>query len=724
MVFHPRGSRLTEYAVGELSDQHTGRIKRHLARCARCRRTVSAVRKLLHDGADQPDAVPPPALLNRILQAAESGWDVILPVADPPVRLGSARAFAWLTVVLVGVASVVATTLWVSELRADRSELLFAEPHLLPGREVAVTYRGTSLFHDEDRLVLRARYRTVDDEPYNRAGRHVMAGELRRVGRGAFEGTARLPDEAVYAVFTVEDAAGRVVDSNRQTFWELLLQEGKHPAFEALLQRINDHSGRSWQVAYETTQLMTALYPDNPNSWAHRVAFERFVYPDGLTDSLQAVYRARFDELDRRWNPQEHLPAHVLAGMFSFASTLEGRGSAHAEKWKRRLLKEAPRNAVAIGYAVLDVRNWEDPEQYFVDLDELWARVGPHRTIAMVAYLVAVRTEDYAQLIRWADRFEAMDPFDGLQIAIRLSTFSASRESGIRRLRHQLRLLDEDAEATRPLGRTVNWHRQQIDARRREILSALGQALLMTGDQEAGLLALELAVQNTWNVLAFGALASARLAVGDTLGAADVTAAVVVDPTTPPAVRDSLTHVALDLVDQPSWTAMLRAARASMYAHVLESAVAIRVPSGVRVYDLRGQRRSWRDLVTGRVTVVGTVFRYGSALGRVMRVHEALTRAFGNQVQMIGLSADARSAVDGASPFQLDAPFPVVENPSGELREVLNWWGIPSFFVLDATGVVRFARSSDGDVLRQVATLLALEDQSIVADNPAGAEQP
>ncbi len=152
--------------------------------------------------------------------------------------------------------------------------------------------------------------------------------------------------------------------------------------------------------------------------------------------------------------------------------------------------------------------------------------------------------------------------------------------------------------------------------------------------------------------------------------------------------------------------------------------MAIRVPSGVRVYDLRGQRRSWHDLVTGRVTVVGTFFRYGSALGRVTRVYEALTQAFGNQVQMIGLSVDAPSAVDGASPFQLDTPFPVVENPSGELREVLNWWGIPSFFVLDATGLVRFARSGDGDLLRQVATLLALEDQSIVADNPAGPNRP
>lgn len=724
MVFHPRGSRLTEYAVGGLSDQHTGRIKQHLARCARCRRTVSAVRKLLHDCADQPDTVPPPALLDRILRAAESGWDVILPVADPPLRVSSARAFAWLTLVLVGVASVVATTLWVSELRADRSELLFAEPHLLPGREVAVTYRGTSLFHDEDRLVLRARYRTVDDEPYNRAGRHVIAGELRRVGRSAFEGTARLPDEAVYAVFTVEDAAGRVVDSNRQTFWELLLQEGKHPAFDALLQRINDHSGRSWQVAYETTQLMTALYPDNPNSWGHRVAFEQLVYPAGLTDSLQAAYRARFDELDRRWTLHEHVPADVLAGMFLFASSLEWLESEDAEKWKRRLLKEAPRNAVAVGYAVLDVRNRDNPKQYFVDLDELWARVGPHRTIAMVAYLMAVRTENQAQLLRWADRFEAMDPLEGLQIAVRLSTFPASRELGIRGLRRQLQLLEVDSEANRPLGRTVNWHRQQKDARRREILGALGQALMVKGDREAGLLALELAVENTWNVPAFGNLASARLAVGDTLGATDVTAAVVVDPTTPPAVRDSLTRAALDLVDQPSWMAMVRAARASMYAHVLRNAVAIRVPSGVRVYDLRGQRRSWHDLVTGRVTVVGTFFRYGPALGRVTRVHEALTRAFGDRVQMIGLSADISSAVDAASPSQLDAPFPVVENPSGELREVLNWWGIPSFFVLDATGLVRFARSGDGDVLRQVATLLALEEQSIVADNPAGPDQP
>jgi len=166
-------------------------------------------------------------------------------------------------------------------LSAGSSEglLRFSPARPLAGATLQVEYRASALLAGPDRLVLRARFRTPRDDPYNRGMRQTTAGVLTRVDRELYRGSLRLPDSVVYAVFAVEDSGGRHVDSNGSRLWELLVHDTLgRPTFDALTQREHDLMGRNWELGYETARRVAALYPERIESWSNLLFYEKHVH--------------------------------------------------------------------------------------------------------------------------------------------------------------------------------------------------------------------------------------------------------------------------------------------------------------------------------------------------------------------------------------------------------------------------------------------------------------
>ena len=249
MIPHPNFGDLNRYADRELAEPRRTRMAKHLAKCSVCRSTVIAIRGITTEAPRILAPKPPADALDKILMRQASGETVILPVADPPRRripFGLLRSAA--AAVAVALASVVAVVT-VQELGAEFSELNLSRvsPHL--DNTLHVEYQSTSMFADEDRLVIRARYRVPGDAlTTGRAGQVITAPLYRYDGR-TFKGIVELPAEAVYTVFAVEDPAGEWVDSRGGALWQRVNGETHGtPSYQGLVQQQQDLLGSSWRA--------------------------------------------------------------------------------------------------------------------------------------------------------------------------------------------------------------------------------------------------------------------------------------------------------------------------------------------------------------------------------------------------------------------------------------------------------------------------------------------
>ncbi len=259
--------------------------------------------------------------------------------------------------------------------------------------------------------------------------------------------------------------------------------------------------------------------------------------------------------------------------------------------------------------------------------------------------------------------------------------------------------------ANRPLHVSTDMFVDEIAKRRRRTLAALGRVLVSSGETESGLAAIDLALIDDWDPELLQLAAQARLSVQDTAGAFEDLAAVAVDPNTLAETKDSLWEVAVRTIGDGAWRQNLQHAAERMQAYVWQGASNVRVPSDLGLVDESGDRTTWQSVARHPVTVVTTWSPYNA---RWLNQVALLNRRFrdDDRVGLFAIAADTLSPELARLIGDKGSDLRVYYDVTGRLREALNWWVEPAFYVLDSAGHVRFLNNSFEDVLRQVSILL------------------
>jgi peroxiredoxin len=663
----------------------------------------SWIREMKTALARLPTAAASPELLARIHERLAANEHVILPLADPP--LASARWRVAAAAVLVLAASGGLWFAWpTATLTAGdiQGELTFTPATPRAGTTVQVTYRAPTTLAGRDRLVLRARYRTPRDEAYQWNTRQTIAAELKPEGGGLFRASLRLPDSVVYGAFALEDSDGRIVDSNGRRLWELLVhdREGR-PTFDALKQRENDMMGRNWEEGYATARQLAALYPDRVGSWSNLFFYEKYALGQSHLDSALDGHRARLKAFHDRLARRASLTGDDLGAMFWYA--MDVGDSVREAFWRSRLEREAPTSPLAVQNRALAIgaRAWKDKDSVraLVDLDRLWDEAGPaHGNLVNMGWSMAQRVGDSAGLVRWADHYLVMNRRDSSWIATVFTRFPALREEGMRRLRRHLQDLQTLNGSRRALERTVDEQRTVDAASARQILVALGDALVASGRTTAGLDTLKLAVREGWDVSLFRRVAEIERSSGDTAGALRLLALVAADPAT-----EELTGAS---VDSAAWARLLQEGRGEMRRRLLDMAVRRGLPPAVRLEAAGGSAAPFDSLTRDRVTFVAFWSRHCGPSLEELPALQRLTARLRKQGVAIVTITDERVS-DDLQRFLADQKltFPVYADAWREASRAFSQWGTPSYFVLDSDGVVRFEYQALDRVPVEVAAL-------------------
>ena len=670
----------------------------------------------IHDlkmGVDRlPTAAASPELLKRVHERLAANEHVILPLADPPVA-----QLRWRVAAAIGLVLAAGAGLWFAWPTATltagdiQGELTFVPAAPRRGQPIEVSYQAPATLQRRDRLVLRARYRSRHDQSYNNETRQIVVGELRPAGDGVFHATLTLPDSVVYAVFAVEDLEGQTVDANRRRLWELVLHDSLgRPTFEALRQRENDLMGRNWELGYETARQAAALYPDRVESWSTLLFYEENVLGGAYLDSARANHHARLNAFHRRLASRAVLSADELGFMFWYA--LQVRDSALEKHWRERLQREAPASPFAVQNRALAIANraWQDKDSLraLADLDRLWDEAGPaHGNLLVIGWQTALHVADSAAVVRWAGHWRPRDPADSTAIATAFTSVPGLREEGMRLLRQQLGGLAARNDERRALERTVVEQRVVDAERTREVLVALGEALLASGHTAAGLDTLKLAVRDGWDVGLFRRVARLERSTGDTAGALRLLALVAADPAMDGWTRDSAAQVMGTRVDSAAWSQLVESGRNEMRRRLLEVAMSRRIPPGVRLEAAGNLTVPLDTLRRGRVTFVAFWSRYcGPSKEELPALERVTARLRREGISVVTITTDER-LTGGLQQFLKNEKlsFPVYADAWRDASRAFSQWGTPLYFVLDRDGIIRFAYRDLSRIPAEVAVL-------------------
>ena len=711
MIFHPTQSRLHGFADGELIKKVRVKTAAHLERCSKCRNTVGWLRRLSREANALPLPTPPPELRERILESLRRGDRVILPVADPPRPAWPGRrvaaGFSAIVVVAIG-----ASLLRAPELASEASELRFSPEHPRRGDEITIEYHSTGMFAAEDSLMLRAVYRTAangstwhEDLPVLRVA--TLTGQ----GDHLYTATLRLPEDVVYALFAVEDDRGSRVDSRGRATWELLVYDDDKPDLDALMQKTYDLQQRHWEFALETAQQATELYSNHAVAWFALSSLQQLLYGNaGLPLELESPHRVRFAQLEGVLAQNNALSGADLGAMYGYAVILGD--DVAADRWRQRLLREAPEHDLAFEVGLAEVRkaaSTDPPSTTLAKLERLWATAHSHhrRPLASYAVEVALESGDPAAMARWLDRYAEFQPSD---LGVALTTLALNptgRELGISRLRFLLGRLESSDDSERALFHTRQDQRRNDRRRRQALAGTLGMALFEGGNVSAGLEYLDAAVGDGWNVELFSQAAEIKQKLGETASAFELWARVAVDPWTSESAADSLSAMAGEAIGHDRWSRMLGSARDMMAEWFVEAAADISyVPVHAQLAGSDGSLHTIGEIMDGRISV----FAFWSRKSYwAVRDLETLEKVAGLVEELGGrvITVVDEPWSDGLEQFlqTRHLSFPAYHDAGSEARSAFGVWATPTYFVADGSGRIWFANGEVGELPNQVAAL-------------------
>ncbi len=700
--FHPSDYRLEQFADGDLHGRRRTRVARHLEGCFTCRARVREIRALAEAIRRMPAPHPDPTLWDRIQSTLDSGPAVILPgeVAVPLDRSdirGGLRALV-ATVVVIGVV-VGAMVSMAPRLEADRSDLRLTPSEPRPGDGVHVTYRPDPFFRGEPRLIAR-----VQLEGPDRASVAYPVHLEYVESQNHYEGTFRLPQWAAYGLIAVEDSTGDHVDANGGRLWDFVVHAPSgEPRFEGLQRQMDRHLTTRLHIAREAAHAMTSHYPDRAESWSRLHFAERLLGGPESVEELAQRHRTHLLELERLFG--EQAPSEDdLVYMTLYARAVGG--SAEQERWKRRLFAEASGSALAIQLRLEALRETLDERQLLEEHDRLWAERGPSLELARSATALAARLGRGEEAWEWGLRQIRSEGDAWLSVVRTLSTLPPIPAEAIDLVEEEISELDRPGgRERRPVGISVSEHRREVSARRVEALAAFALMLITSGRTAEGMDRLFEAADLAWRPDLYRMAADELMARGDTASAAPYIARLSVDPLADPPSPRVFERIGRAYMGEFAWEEELRRARVRMQEQVMASAVSRRLPSALPVQEMGGSRSSLTPFLENRVSVVALWYCFCDQFAPQMSEHVGMVDALSEMgIQVLNL-------VTGVMPQQgtVDVPHgrmgPSYFDTAGDASRAFGYSRTPSYFVVDATGALRFRYGSADDAVRQAYVL-------------------
>jgi hypothetical protein len=703
MPIHPTDRQLNRFADRELPRRWQALVARHLEGCARCRERVMGVRALGRAAKALTAPPLPPRLRRRVLDAAAGGRGGIIPLADPRPRGRRWQRFTLLAAAAGAVAMLFRMVLAPGALRSEASALRFEPAHPAVGDTVRVNYRATPRLAGEARLRLRARFRRQGDAPYGDDIPQVEAAILERDGDGTFRSTLPLPPGVVYAAFAVEDQAGARVDGRGRLGFELLTYADSVPSYRALMQRAHEALRRDLRVALQTVEEATALYPDSVQGWHWRGAFTELALGPAAYDSLSGVFLPVLERLDAALSDRAVDP-ETANSMYLMARRFEARDV--EASWKARLVAEASASEAALRLRALDIviAVGRNPARAFAGLERLWNESGKHRgVVADRAYLYALDVGDPEAALRWATRLVGEVPAERLAVARGLVEFPSLGDTVLAWLGRERAALAEPDERRRALYRTVRAQRDAERATLREVMGLMGRIELAQGNVPRGVALLDSAAAEGWDLTQVAELADALLAAGDVRRGVAMLARLAADPAYG-GVDDAAAR-ALALVSWPEWAEALARAEQRMREATMAEAGALALPDTLLVADLAGDTVDLGPRLHGRVTVVAVIWPgYRNWYARLGWLEDRLA-GLSEPPEALLVSTTRAESADIEALRAAGVSLPLVVDAWGAYVRAVDEWSAPTYYVIDAQGVVRFGNSRLEDVPRQVLAL-------------------
>ncbi len=705
---------LYRFADGDLDDPKEARsAQEHLQRCPKCRTELAFIYRLKSGAQQISYPKPPDGLLERALARRAAGERVILPTEAPADYHLSTRVPAVGAVLLLLAVLAAAFVVLVSgEASAGASMLRILPREPAPGQRVEVEFRTGSALAAEPWVRLRGFYRTADEAPLRERLGTYISSELEGQRSGLFRGHLSIPPAAVYAVFAVEDLGAGQVEAGNGT-WEVLVRDGRGwPLFEALRQKFRVMEAANWRAALQTAREMTELYPDQPEGWYFRLLYEEPITEPEGKDSLLRFHRARLARLERRATSQAPPSADELAALAGYARRLGA--SASVRRWSARLQDEYPLHPAAVQERVVAAvfEHQDSPETVLEALEAEWQRSGPaHERLGEQGFEAALRAGEPGAILRWAERYGSLRPDLVGFIAMDLSDRPPVREEGMRLLRRELARLSTMEDARRPLTRSLQAQQRANDERSRQLLAALGEALVASGRTRAGLDTLYLAAERGWDPEIFRSLGERMFALGDTAGALRLLSFAAVDPLEGDGIADALEGRLGPEWSPAAWENSLANARTEMSRRVLAQSDYARLQMEVRLVGEGGAEHSLESLVEDRVTFLAYWHRSSyPSLADLPALGIAAERLATEGINVVTVTAEGPS--DSLTRFLREGKYSFPVFHDGEAGAVVAGWTEPRYLVIDRTGRERFASS---DLQWAVRFALILKSQNMLA---------
>ncbi len=494
---------------------------------------------------------------------------------------------------------------------AQAGVLVFEPDQPLAGERIDVSYRPPAKLAGETTLYLRARLRTVRDGAYNTGMGSIEVARLEAGADGVARGAFRLPRDAVYAAFAIENPGASRTDSREGRFWELLVHDTDgRPLLEALEQRFNDHMGRDMREVLASARVMTRVYPDAPLSWSALRAAEGWAGSTDNEETRTARHLARVVALDRTLRAALN-PSAANVGNLFFSARVVGAEEI-ASYWRARLLADHPTSFFAVQERLSELYRDHGgyPAKFLAGLEPVWEAAADQRArrpVVTLGFQFARQAGDPEAILRWVDRYVAMEPTHATWALATVAGIEATREDGIQRLRNAIKEVSGATDRERALGQTAAEHGATVAQKVAELRAALGDALLSADRAGEAIIELEQATATGWNTDWLRSLAQARLAAGDDLGAVPALAAAAADPATDESTADSLRATAN--VSAETWAAEVERATRGMLERTRAGArdedvgsPSARLPGGLEVelteYSAPRRRSSSSGLAT------------------------------------------------------------------------------------------------------------------------------
>ena len=602
------------------------------------------------------------------------------------------------------------------------SRLRFAPEAPRPGSSIVASYTPIETLAGERELVLRGHYRTAQDDMYNRGLDNIELARLRPTPNGTLTATFKLPDGVLYAAFVVEDNTGQRLDADGGKLFELLLHgEDGRPLYHSLIQRAYDFAGRNWIAAYESNRLAMEHYPDSLAGWSTLRFHEDVALGTMGSDSLLAWHQKNFGAIHEEHVHRDELPPETVADLYWYARSLED--SVTLAYWTERARNEARGTrtwAQLVGIeTLLQFHQDADADEALARFEEYWPSAeGTGSQLPSWALQVASDANDLPATDLWIER----------RLASGGSMFSAARvlsripERRVRALELARQGLERADRAgwdeaglrshpDRPLGRTVAEFARTRARQWADRLNTYSGILAAAGEREEALDALEEAASSTVNPAVFARLAEMKLSRGDTSGAARDYAVLAADPLTTARQVDSLAALVEHDSEGAAWRGLLAAAESRMLPRVLRDTVRWS-PRSSGVSDEHGNRMLLSDLTGGRTTVVA--FWARSCGYAVEDIPELL--GLGKFLETMGVQLLSVTTDDQPGPDMEEfiaargITYPVYYDLGAEVKNAFGVSATPSYFILDASGSVRFALTQVSEIPRQLDALAHLQE--------------